>query len=176
MMKTGTLAVTSSAGSWRPCRLLEDVNNWDSLYFPNKVAPILKIYGLQNWYHGSLRHRLAFVIIYDAVSQAEALWESKSQIAGLAYQDIRYKGLVYQTARQNNNNQSTRNFITTRGYPLVQHAGVLGLLMSLELPHGLSGELEAFQSWGTSSRRAHPRFRKHHHFSMRLLHRHGTDR
>ena len=110
------------------------------------------------------------------LSQAEALWESKSQIAGLAYQDIRYKGLVYQTARQNNNNQSTRNFITTRGHPLVQHAGVLGLLMSLELPHGLSGELEAFQSWGTSSRRAHPRFRKHHHFSMRLLHRHGTDR
>jgi len=42
------------------------------------------------------------------MSQAEALWESKSQIAGLACQDIRYKGPVYQTVRQNkNNNQST---------------------------------------------------------------------
>jgi hypothetical protein len=40
------------------------------------------------------------------MSQAEALWESKSQIAGLACQDTRYKGPVYQTARQiNNNNQ-----------------------------------------------------------------------
>jgi hypothetical protein len=39
------------------------------------------------------------------LSQAEALWESKSQIAGLACQDIRYKGPVYQTVRQNNNNQ-----------------------------------------------------------------------
>ena len=42
------------------------------------------------------------------LSQAEAPWESKSQIAGLACQDIRYKGPVYQTVRQNkNNNQST---------------------------------------------------------------------
>jgi hypothetical protein len=41
------------------------------------------------------------------LAQAEALWESKSQIAGLACQDTRYKGPVYQTARQdNNNNQS----------------------------------------------------------------------
>jgi hypothetical protein len=49
------------------------------------------------------------------VSQAEALWESKSQIAELACQDIRYKGPVYQTARlNNNNNQATHNFITTR--------------------------------------------------------------
>ena len=29
---------------------------------------------------------------YEMVSQAEALWESKSQIAGLACQDTRYKG------------------------------------------------------------------------------------
>jgi hypothetical protein len=34
-------------------------------------------------------------------SQAEALWESKSQIAGLACQDIRYNGPVYQIARLN---------------------------------------------------------------------------
>ena len=47
----------------------------------------------------------------DGVSQAEALWESKSQIAGLACQDIRYKGPVYQTVRQNNN-QSTHKFRT----------------------------------------------------------------
>ena len=44
------------------------------------------------------------------MSQAEALWESKSQIAGLACQDTRYKGPVYQTARQNNNNESTHKF------------------------------------------------------------------
>jgi hypothetical protein len=54
------------------------------------------------------------------VSQAEALWESKSQIAGLACQDIRYKGPVYQTVRQNNNNQSTHKFIPSRGHPLVR--------------------------------------------------------
>jgi hypothetical protein len=35
------------------------------------------------------------------MSQAEALWESKSQIAGLACQDTRYKGPVYQAARLN---------------------------------------------------------------------------
>jgi hypothetical protein len=52
------------------------------------------------------------------VSQAEALWESKSQIAGLACQDIRYKGPVYQTARQsNNNNQSTQKFRTNERLP-----------------------------------------------------------
>jgi hypothetical protein len=49
------------------------------------------------------------------MSQAEALWESKSQIAGLACQDIRYKGPVYQTVRQNNNNnQSTHDFYHER--------------------------------------------------------------
>jgi hypothetical protein len=37
----------------------------------------------------------------DYVSQAEALWESKSQIVGLACQDTRYKGPVYQAARLN---------------------------------------------------------------------------
>jgi len=50
---------------------------------------------------------------YEMVSQAEALWESKSQIAGLACQDTRYKGpgRVYQAARLNkNNNQLTHNF------------------------------------------------------------------
>ena len=46
-----------------------------------------------------------------SMSQAEALWESKSQIAGLACQDTRYKGPVYQTARlNNNNNQLTHKF------------------------------------------------------------------
>jgi hypothetical protein len=38
------------------------------------------------------------------MSQAEALWESKLQIAGLACQDTRYKGPVNQTARLNKNN------------------------------------------------------------------------
>ena len=52
------------------------------------------------------------------LSQAEALWESKSQIAGLACQDIRYKGPVYQTVRQNNNNnQSTHKFRTNERLP-----------------------------------------------------------
>ena len=52
------------------------------------------------------------------LSQAGALWESKSQIAGLACQDTRYKGPVYQTARQNNNNnQSTHNFRTNERLP-----------------------------------------------------------
>lgn len=36
--------------------------------------------------------------------------------------------------------------------------------------------VEAFKSWGTSSRRGHPRFCEHHHFSMRLLDGHGFDR
>lgn len=45
------------------------------------------------------------------LSQAEALWESKLQIAGLACQDTRYKGPVYQTERlYENKNQSTHNF------------------------------------------------------------------
>jgi hypothetical protein len=52
------------------------------------------------------------------MSQAEALWESKSQIAGLACQDIRYKGPVNQTERQNNNNnQSTQKFRTNERLP-----------------------------------------------------------
>ena len=52
-----------------------------------------------------------WLLAAHAVSQAEALWESKSQIAGLACQNTRYKGPVYQTARQNNNNnQSAHNF------------------------------------------------------------------
>ena len=56
------------------------------------------------------------------LSQAKALWESKSQIAGLACQDTRYKGPVYRTARLNkNNNQSTHKFLQTRGHPLVRH-------------------------------------------------------
>jgi hypothetical protein len=38
---------------------------------------------------------------FDMVSQAEALWESKSQIAGLACQDTRHKGPVHQAARLN---------------------------------------------------------------------------
>lgn len=60
-------------------------------------------------------------IEHEVLSQAEALWESKSQIAGLACQDTRYKGPVYQTARQNNyNNQSTQKFIPSRGHPLVR--------------------------------------------------------
>ena len=46
------------------------------------------------------------------LSQAEALWESKSQNAGLACQDTRYKGPVYQTVRQNN--QSTHDFYHER--------------------------------------------------------------
>jgi hypothetical protein len=58
----------------------------------------------------------------EALSQAEALWESKSQIAGLACQDIRYKGPVYQTVRQNNNNKSTHKFIPTRSHALVRQA------------------------------------------------------
>ena len=52
-----------------------------------------------------------FFDIWNYLSQAEALWETKSQIAELACQDPRCKGPVYQTARlNNNNNQSTHNF------------------------------------------------------------------
>ena len=54
------------------------------------------------------------------MSQAKALWETKSQIAGLACQDTRYKGAIYQAARQNKNNHLsnvTHKFISTRGHP-----------------------------------------------------------
>ena len=37
-------------------------------------------------------------------------------------------------------------------------------------------KLEAFQSWGISSRRAQPRAREHYHFGIRLLTHHSTDR
>jgi hypothetical protein len=49
------------------------------------------------------------------LSQAEALWESKSQIAELACEDTTYKGPVYQTARQNN--QSTHKLRTNERSP-----------------------------------------------------------
>ena len=56
----------------------------------------------------------AWTLVLDKhifLSQAEALCESESQITGLACQDTRYKGPVYQTARLNkNNNQLTHNF------------------------------------------------------------------
>jgi hypothetical protein len=52
------------------------------------------------------------------VSQAEALWESKSQVAGLACQDTRYKGPVYQTARLNKNiDLSTQKFYINERSP-----------------------------------------------------------
>lgn len=70
----------------------------------------------------ALVHVIRRYIPCRAVSQAEALWESKSQIAGLACQDTRYKGPVYQTARLNNNNQKTQKFIPSRGHPLVRHS------------------------------------------------------
>jgi hypothetical protein len=59
---------------------------------------------------------------HNVVSRAEALWESKSQIAGLACQDIRYKDPVCQTARlhQITNNHSPK-FQSSRGHSLVRH-------------------------------------------------------
>lgn len=63
------------------------------------------------WYLGENTKALFGADPGEIMSQAEALWESKSQIAALACQDTRYKGPVYQTARlNNNNNQSTHNF------------------------------------------------------------------
>lgn len=53
-----------------------------------------------------------------------ALWESKSQIAGLACQDNRYIGPASGQADRAptlENNQSTHNFISARGHPLVRH-------------------------------------------------------
>jgi hypothetical protein len=65
------------------------------------------------------------------MSQAKALWETKSQIAGLACQDTRYKGPVYQTARLNNNNQKTQKFIPSRGHPLVRQNILCGVFIAL---------------------------------------------
>jgi hypothetical protein len=75
---------------------------------------IVLVKSAEIWIQAVRRDRIvALPTDQDFVSQAEALWESKSQITGLACQDTRYKGPVYQTSRQNdNNNQSTHNFYT----------------------------------------------------------------
>jgi len=57
---------------------------------------------------------------FQILSQAETLWGSKSQVAGLACQVTRYKDPVKQAARLQLDNQSTRNFISARGHPLVR--------------------------------------------------------
>jgi hypothetical protein len=80
------------------------------------------------------------------VLQAEALWETNSQIAGLACQDTRYKGPVYQTARLNNNNQSTHNF---HNREVTLSCDILSREVALALPATMaSPRLE--QSVGTS--------------------------